>query len=78
MTEYHIGCGITGIFAGTLNKKGDMWINKSDVTDEAIAAVAQYLIDNKKAMKFHYHDKPYILSIDLIESVEDDINGNDD
>lgn len=44
MTEYHVGCGITGIFAGTLNKKGDTWVNKSDVTDEAMGAVGQFLL----------------------------------
>lgn len=47
MVEYHIGCGLTGIYAGTLNPKTkdgyQTWRNKSDVTEEAIAAVAQYL-----------------------------------
>lgn len=46
MAEYHIGCGIAGIYAGTLNQKTkdgyQTWRNKSDVTEEAIAAVAQY------------------------------------
>lgn len=46
MAEYHIGCGIAGIYAGTLNQKRkdgyQTWRNKSDVTEEAIAAVAQY------------------------------------
>ena len=47
MAEYHIGCGIAGIYAGTLKnqktKDGyQTWRNKSDVTEEAIAAVAQY------------------------------------
>ena len=71
MAEYHVGCGITGIFAGTLNKKGDMWVNKSDVTDEAISAVAQFLLERKEAMTFYYHDKRYMLSVDLIESEVD-------
>lgn len=47
MAEYHVGCGWSGIFAGTLNKKTkngiQTWRNKSDVTEEAIGAVAQYL-----------------------------------
>lgn len=47
MAEYHVGCGWSGIFAGTLNKANQSgtqtWRNKSDVTDEAICAVAQYL-----------------------------------
>lgn len=63
MAEYHVGCGITGIFAGTLNKKGDMWINKSDVTDEAIRAVAQYFIEHGEIMNFEYKGENYVLSV---------------
>jgi hypothetical protein len=63
MAEYHVGCGITGIFAGTLNKKGDMWINKSDVTDEAIRAVAQYFIEHGEKMNFEYKGENYVLSV---------------
>lgn len=66
MAEYHVGCGITGIFAGTLNKKGDMWVNKSDVTDEAISAVAQFLLDHKESMSFNYHGKRYMLTVESI------------
>ena len=44
--EYHVGCGLFGIYAGTLMKpKKDgmiMWRKKSDVTEEAIHAVMQY------------------------------------
>lgn len=44
MAEYHVGCGMFGtIYAGTMappRKDGlQMWLNKSDVTDEAIEAV---------------------------------------
>lgn len=45
MAEYHVGCGFAGIYAGTLNKKGNMWVNKSDVTEEAICSVVQYLYE---------------------------------
>ena len=45
MAEYHVGCGLAGIYAGTLKpKKKDEWQNKSCVTDEAIAAVRDYLL----------------------------------
>lgn len=54
MTKYHVGCGIAGIYAGTLNKSGTMWVNKSDVTDEV--------------MRFTYHDKHYILCVELEKS----------
>lgn len=43
MPEYHVGCGIAGIYAGTVNKKGDMWKNKSCVTQEAILAVISHM-----------------------------------
>lgn len=50
MPEYHVGAGIFGIYAGTLMppKEGEttMWRNKSDVTDEAINAVRDYMLDN--------------------------------
>lgn len=45
MAQYHVGCSpITGtIYAGTVNKKGDSWLNKSDATEEAVAAVRDHL-----------------------------------
>lgn len=47
MAEYHIGCGITAIFAGTLNKNKTMWTAKSPCTDEAIEAVRDYIVQNE-------------------------------
>lgn len=45
MAEYHVGCGAFGIYAGTLNSKNKtMWQNKSEVTDEAINAVRDYMV----------------------------------
>lgn len=43
MAQYHVGCGLAGIYAGTLKKSGDEWLNKSDVTNEAINSVVQYM-----------------------------------
>jgi len=63
MAEYHVGCGAFGIYAGTLNKKGDMWTRKSDVTDEALDAVAEYLFKTGTRMYFTYKDKRYVLNI---------------
>ena len=57
MTNYHVGCGITEIYAGTLNKSGNMWTNKSIVTDEAYRAVAQYCIEHNEGMEFNYKGK---------------------
>ena len=63
MAEYHVGCGAFGIYAGTLNKDKSMWKNKSDVTDEAFSAVAQYCVENNEAMEFNYRGKKYRLEV---------------
>ena len=68
MANYHVGCGITGIFAGTINKTSTMWVNKSDVTDEAISAVAQFLLEHEEAMEFNYQGKRYRLAVEQAES----------
>lgn len=68
MAEYHVGCGITAIWAGTLNKKGDMWLYKSNVTDEAFNAVAQYCLEHNEAMDFDYRGKRYRLAVTEIKS----------
>lgn len=45
MAEYHVGCGAFGIYAGTLEPKNkNMWKNKSEVTDECLGAVCDYMI----------------------------------
>lgn len=44
MAEYHVGLGVAGvIYAGTLTKDKKRWINKSDVTDEVVAAFYEWL-----------------------------------
>ncbi len=43
MPEYHVGCGLAGIYAGRLNKQKTMWVSKSLVTLEAIQAVADHM-----------------------------------
>ena len=68
MANYHVGCGITAIFAGTLNKKGNMWLNKSDVTDEAMSSVAQYCLEHDEAMEFNYQGKRYRLAVTEIKT----------
>ena len=44
MAEYHVGCGLAGIYAGTLKNK-DTWKDKTECTDEAINAVRDYMVD---------------------------------
>lgn len=83
MAEYHVGCGITGIYAGTLNPKTkngyQTWRNKSDVTEDAISAVAQYLkqeLDLEKngveiARRYTFNDGTIAeLKLSIVEDAE--------
>lgn len=64
MAEYHVGCGAFAIYAGTLNSKNkNLWQNKSEVTDEAVSAVAQYLLQENKSMVFQYQGKKHRLCV---------------
>ena len=55
MAEYHVGISdITNtIYAGTMLKYGE-WKDKSNVTDEAVYAVAQYLCSEEREIPFIY------------------------
>lgn len=63
MAEYHVGCGAFAIYAGTLNKSGNLWRTKSEVTGEAINAVAQYLLEHEEAVEFDYKNNRYRLTV---------------
>lgn len=64
MSEYHVGAGVFAIYAGTLNSRNkNMWQRKSDVTEEATAAVAQYLLERGIVMRFVYQGKKYKLCV---------------
>lgn len=63
MAEYHVGCGLAGIYAGTMKKNGFEWLNKSCVTNEAIDSVAEYLLMNSTEVHFNYCGKAYVLAV---------------
>lgn len=67
MAEYHVGCGAFGIYAGRLSKDKTHWINKSDVTDEAVDAVAQFLLQENKKLCFELHAKKYEMEVKEVE-----------
>ncbi len=67
MAEYHVGCGAFGIYAGMLKPNGTEWRTKSDVTDEAISAAAQYLLQHDESMTFAYKDKRYKIAVTEVE-----------
>lgn len=66
MAEYHVGLGLAGIYAGTM-KSDYEWRNKSDVTKEALCAVAQYLQENRREFRFTLGGKNYRLAVEEIE-----------
>ncbi len=73
MAEYHVGCGAFGIYAGTLNSRNkDLWQKKSVVTHEAICAVAQYLVQENKALRFDYQGKTYRLEVNPYSPKEEE------
>ena len=51
MAEYHVGLG-------------NEWKNKSEVTREAIDAVAGFLLLKKKECRFEYDGKKYVMRIE--------------
>lgn len=74
MAEYHVGCGAFGIYAGTLNSRNkNLWQNKSQVTDEAVCAVAQYLLQEDKSLLFSRNGKKYRLCVQEENYVDPDM-----
>ena len=76
MAEYHVGCGIAGIYAGTLNKKGDMWINKSLVTNEVLSCAFDYLYSNEKEFRATINGKRYAMRI--VPMTEEEPQGSEE
>ena len=78
MAEYHVRSGLFGIYAGTLLKTGKGFLNKSEVTNEAINAVMQYMYlrvpkgKNSFAYAQKMHDGKYVrLCIEVADKCPD-------
>ena len=65
MAEYHVRCGIAGIYAGILSNTGG-WKSKCEVTDEAVGATAQYLLESKKTVSFSKGGKRYRMEVNEV------------
>lgn len=65
MAKLRIGVSpLTGvIYAGTLSKSNLWGKNKTDVTDDALSAVAYSLLHTKQSLQFTHGDKKYILKV---------------
>jgi hypothetical protein len=69
MSKIRIGCSpITGtIYAGSVSKNGLWGKNKVDVTDEALNAVSQSLLQTDEVLRFQYEGEWYELSVKKIQ-----------
>jgi hypothetical protein len=65
MSEFKIGCSplTSEIFAGNVNKNGMWGKTKHTVTDTAVGAVAQHLLQKDEQMQFNYQGKKYALQV---------------
>ena len=69
MAEYHVGCGVFGIYAGVLRNE-TTWKDKSEVTSEVLGASAQYMLVNEKEFRFGYKGKRYVMRVEEIKDGE--------
>lgn len=70
MKKFKIGCSpITStIYAGFVSDKTKMWIGtKHDVTDSALGAVAENLLQTDQSMYFDYKGKKYVLKVEEVK-----------
>lgn len=70
MSDFKVGCSpvTSEIYAGKVDKKG-LWVNKKQVTDTAVGAVAQHLLQKDERVLFNYNGKRYVLQV--VEMKED-------
>ena len=66
MAEYHVGCGVFGIYAGVLRNE-TTWKDKSEVTSEALGASAQYMLVNENEFRFGYKGKQYVMRVEEVK-----------
>lgn len=57
MAEYHVGNGLSGIYAGTLTKDKTRWLNKSEVTEEALLAVFRWFVEKADEVYEEFGDE---------------------
>ena len=74
-TGYHIGCGVSAIFAGVLKNQHE-WRTKSAVTEEAIAAVRDWMVSETKpgdsGISYSWHNSHKKHTVKLTLTIEPD------
>ena len=81
MTKYHVGCSPENnvIYAGTINKTGDKWTNKTDVTEECLEAVTNHFLriaqkeeTNELGYRWQYEDGTTVFLKIVVETKENE------
>jgi hypothetical protein len=72
MSEFKIGCSpiTSGIFAGIVLKSGMWAAKKHNVTETAVGAVAQHLMQKDEEMQFNFEGKKYALRVVELKDVK--------
>ena len=74
MSNFKVGCSplTSKLYAGNVLKNG-MWGNtKHDVTDSAVSAVAQHLLQLDQRMQFNYKGEEYEIKVVKVSKKKED------
>lgn len=68
MSEFKVGCSplTSRLYAGKVLKDGTWGKGKQDVTDSAVGAVAQHLLQLDERMRFTYRGEEYELKVERV------------
>ncbi len=65
MSDFKVGCSplTSRLFAGKVLKNGMWGQTKHDVTDSAVGAVTQHLLQLDKKVQFTYKGEQYVIKV---------------
>ncbi len=68
MKNFKVGCSplTSTLYAGNVLKNGNWGNVKHDVTDTAVIAVAQHLLQLNQKMQFNYQGKEYEIKVEKV------------
>ena len=68
MSNFKVGCSpvTSRLYAGNVLKNGMWGKTKHDVTDTAVSAVAQHLLQLDERMQFEYQGETYEIKVEKV------------
>jgi len=68
MSDFKVGCSplTSRLFAGKVLKNGTWSQQRHDVTDTAVGAVAQHLLQLEEKMQFNYKGELYEIKVEKV------------